>query len=156
MGLYSRRWKSLGALPDGAQIAIPNDPSNGGRALFLLAAHHVLSLRGGVGWYPNPGDIVNNPKHLRFVLLDPAQTGHSLDDLDAGIVNGGYAQLVGLAPRDALAIEAVDQNPYSTVFAVRIVDKDKPWVKTLIGSYCNPEIHKLIIDTGRGIAIPLC
>ena len=151
IGLYSSRVKALGALKDGALVGIPNDPSNGGRALLLLEPQKVIRLKDGVGLLPPVQDVVDNPKRLRFIELDAAQLPRSLEDLDAAVINTNYAVEVGLTPnRDAIAIEAAAGNPYSNVIAVRETDKDAPWVLTLVHAFQNDVNRTFIRDTLPG------
>lgn len=135
MGIYSRKVKSLKDLKDGARVGIPNDPTNGGRALLLLQSQGLLKLRADAGLKATPLDVVGNPKHLNIVELDAAQLPRSLSDLDASAVNGNYAASAGLNPiRDAIAMEG-PKGPYANVIAVRTEDKDKPWVAQLLKAY---------------------
>jgi D-methionine transport system substrate-binding protein len=152
MGIYSTKLKSLDAIPNGGRIAIPNDPTNGGRALLLLADKGLIRFKGDVGFKPSPADIVDNPKRLRFVELDAAQIPRSLPDVDAAVANTNYASQAGLDPvKDAIAREN-PKGPYVNVIAVRSADKDKPWVKTLVEAYRSPEV-KSFVDTKFGGAV---
>jgi D-methionine transport system substrate-binding protein len=152
MGLYSRRHKSWDAIPDGGTIAIQNDPTNGGRTLLLLQDKGVIGLKEGVGFKPSVADIVKNPKKLRFIEVDAAQTPRSLDDVDAAAVNTNYAEPAGLKPTDAILREE-PKGPYANVIAVRSVDKDKPWVKALVESYRSPEVKAYIEKTYKGAVL---
>jgi D-methionine transport system substrate-binding protein len=152
IGIYSTKVKSLEALPSGARIAIPNDPTNGGRALILLADKGLIKLKDGVGFKPSPGDVTENPKRLRFIELDAAQIPRSLPDVDAAVANTNYASQAGLDPvKDAIGRED-PKGPYVNVIAVRSVDKDKPWVKTLVEAYRSPEV-KAFVETKFGGAV---
>jgi D-methionine transport system substrate-binding protein len=118
-GLYSTKYKNIADLPTGATIAIPNDPSNGGRALLLLAAKGIITLKAGVGVTATPLDITANPKNIKFQELEAAQLPRSLPDVDAATINGNYALEAGLNPaRDSLAIEGGD-SPYTNYVVVR-------------------------------------
>jgi D-methionine transport system substrate-binding protein len=155
IGLYSVKFKSAAALPDGASIGVPNDPSNGGRGLLLLQQQGLITLRGGVGILPSVRDIVANPKKFKFRELDAAQLPRSLPDLDAAIINTNYALQARLHPRtDAIAIEARTNNPYGNVIAVRARDKDKPVFKTLVAAYHSDEIRRFILDQFDGAILP--
>ncbi|WP_407523922.1 MetQ/NlpA family ABC transporter substrate-binding protein [Methylobacterium oryzisoli] len=153
LGLYSKRHKSWDAVPDGATIAIQNDPTNGGRSLLLLQDKGVITLKEGVGFKPSVADIVKNPKKLRFVEVDAAQTPRSLDDVDAAAVNTNYARPAGLKPSDAILRED-PKGPYVNVLAVRSADKDKPWVKALVESYRSPEVKAFVEKTFEGSVLP--
>ncbi|MBI5114301.1 MAG: MetQ/NlpA family ABC transporter substrate-binding protein [Rhodovulum sp.] len=144
IGLYSKKYKSWDAVPDGARVAIPNDPTNGGRSLLLLQDKGVIKLRDGVGWSPTVLDVVQNPKKLRFVEIEAAQTPRALDDVDAAAVNTNYAIPAGLNPgRDAILRED-PKGPYVNLIVVRAADRDKPWVVTLVESYRSPEVKAFI------------
>jgi D-methionine transport system substrate-binding protein len=118
-GVYSSKLKDINNLSDGATIAIPNDPSNGGRALLLLQAKKIITLREGAGLTPSLTDIVSNPKNLKFRELEAAQLPRSLPDVDAAAINGNYALEAGLNPvRDSLIIEGGD-SPYVNIVVVK-------------------------------------
>src|SRR6187402_3315071 len=103
MGIYSKKVKSWEAVPVGATLAIPNDPTNGGRVLLLLRDKGVIKLKDGVGFKPTMLDITDNPKKLKVIEIDAAQTPRTLDDVDAAGVNTNYATQSGLDPvKDAL------------------------------------------------------
>ncbi|MFE1598550.1 MetQ/NlpA family ABC transporter substrate-binding protein [Methylobacterium sp. ID0610] len=152
MGIYSKKHKSWDAIPDGATIAIQNDPTNGGRSLLLLQDKGVITLKEGVGFKPSVADIVKNPKKLRIIEVDAAQAPRSLDDVDAAAVNTNYAEPAGLKPTDAILREA-PKGPYVNVIAVRSADKDKPWVKALVESYRSPEVKEFVEKTFKGAVL---
>ena len=112
MGLYSKKVKGLNELKEGARFGLPNDPTNGGRALLLLQDKGLIKLKEGAGLKATPLDVVGNPKKLKFVELDAAQLPRSLDDLDASAVNTNFAISAGLNPvKDAIALEST-KSPY--------------------------------------------
>ncbi len=151
MGMYSRRIKSLAELPDGARIAIPNDPTNGGRALVLLAQHGILTLKPGADYRATVMDIVANPKNVRIVELEAALLPRSLDDVDAAVINANYALPAGLNPgKDALVAETGGENPYANVIAVKRVNAEAPWAKKLVETYQTPEIRAFVETTFAG------
>lgn len=153
LGVYSKRHKSWDEVPAGSQIAIPNDPTNGGRSLLLLQDKGVIKLKDGVGYSPTVIDIVDNPRRLRFLEIEAAQTPRSLDDVAAAAVNTNFAIPAGLNPtRDALLRED-PKGPYVNLIAVRAVDKDKPWVKPLVESYQSDEVKAFIDKTFQGSVI---
>ena len=125
-GLYSSKYKHINDLPNGASIAIPNDPSNGGRALLLLQSKGLITLKAGVGLTATPRDIADNPKNFRFQELEAAQLPRSLSDVDAATINGNYALEAGLNPlRDSLIIEGAD-SPYVNIVVVQKgMEKDR-------------------------------
>ncbi|GAA0573246.1 MetQ/NlpA family ABC transporter substrate-binding protein [Caenispirillum bisanense] len=154
MGIYSRSVQSLDALPEGAQIAIPNDPTNGGRALLLLAAQNVIGLKDGVGLTPSPLDITENPKKLRFTEVDAAQLPRVLPDVAAAAINTNYALEAGLNPlKDAVVIEEAD-SPYANIVVVRGDNADAAWVKTLVESYHTDTVRAFILERFQGAVVP--
>jgi D-methionine transport system substrate-binding protein len=154
MGVYSKKVKSLDELKEGATIAVPNDPTNGGRALLVLASKGLIKFKDNAGLKVTPADIVENPKKIEFAEIDAAQLPRSLDDVDAAVINTNYAIEAGLHPKtDAIAIEG-EKSPYANVIAVRAADKDKPWVKTLVESYHDDSIRKFINEQFKGALIP--
>jgi D-methionine transport system substrate-binding protein len=147
IGLYSAKAKSVGEIKDGATIGIPNDPSNGGRALLLLQAEKLIKLKDGVGLLPTVLDVTDNAKKLQLREIDAAQLPRSLGDLDAAVINTNYAVPAGLVPgKDSIAIESPVDNPYNNFIAVRDRDKDAPWVAKLVHAYQNDTIRQLIKD----------
>ncbi|HEY9213631.1 MAG TPA: MetQ/NlpA family ABC transporter substrate-binding protein [Ancylobacter sp.] len=154
LGIYSKTYKSWAEVPDGATIAIQNDPTNGGRALLLLQDRGIITLREGVGFKPSPADVVGNPKKLRFIELDAAQTPRSLDDVAAAAINTNYAVSAGLDPTKDPILKEDAKGPYVNIIAVRAADKDKPWVKTLIEAYHSPEVKAFIAEKFKGAVLP--
>jgi D-methionine transport system substrate-binding protein len=119
LGLYSNSAKSIAELKDGALIAIPNDPTNGGRALLLLQANGLISLKAGAGLTATPLDITANSKNFKFQELEAAQLPRALGDVDAAVINGNYALDAGINPvQDSLIIEGAD-SPYVNIVVVK-------------------------------------
>ena len=130
MGLYSTRVASLDQLRNGAVIAIPNDVTNGGRALLLLQGAGLITLRSGVGLEATPLDITSNPKRLQFRELEAAMLPRALSDVDAAIINTNYALEAGLDPlEDSLVIEG-EESPYANVVAIRSGDLENAALKS--------------------------
>ena len=153
MGIYSKKVKTLAELPAGAKIAVPNDPTNGGRALLLLQKQGLIKLRADAGLKATPLDIVENPKKLKIVELDAAQIPRSLGDVDAAAINTNFAMEAGLKPKqDAIAIED-PKGPYVNVIAIREADRNKPWVAKLIAAYHSPEVRQFIESKFGGAVI---
>lgn len=154
MGVYSSKLKSLEELPEGANVAIPNDPTNGGRALLVLADEGVIKVNPDAGLVPSVLDITENPKNLKFRELDAAQLPRALEDADAAVINTNFALAAGINPReDSIAMEKAD-SPYANVIAVRKGDEEQPWVKTLVEVYHSPEIKEYIETKYEGAVIP--
>ncbi|GEO85435.1 MULTISPECIES: MetQ/NlpA family ABC transporter substrate-binding protein [Alphaproteobacteria] len=153
MGVYSKKVKSLDELAEGAKIAIPNDPTNGGRALLVLADKGLIKVDAAKGLKIGPADVIENPKNIELVELDAAQLPRSLDDVDASVINTNYAIEAGLNPKtDSIAIEG-EKAPYVNVIAVRSADKDAPWVKTLVEAYHSDEIKAFIAEEFKGAIV---
>ncbi|MBB3936195.1 MetQ/NlpA family ABC transporter substrate-binding protein [Aureimonas phyllosphaerae] len=155
IGLYSRKHKSVAEIPEGGSIGIPNDPSNAGRALNLLAAQGLLKLRDGAGILATAIDVEENPKNLEIRELDAGIVGRSIDDLDAGVVNTDWALKSGIDPaRERIAQEPLENNPYRNFIAVRAADKDAPWVKTLVAAYQTDAVKAALNDAYKGTTLP--
>lgn len=149
LGIYSSKYKSWADVPDGSSIAIQNDPTNGGRALLLLQDKGVIKLKDGVGFKPSPADIVANPKKLKIIEVEAAQTPRTLADVAAAAINTNYAVDAKIEPTSAILRED-PKGPYVNLIAVRAADKDKPWVKTLVETYHTPEIKAFIAERFKG------
>jgi D-methionine transport system substrate-binding protein len=131
LGLYSSAIKNIADLKDGATIAIPNDPTNEGRALLLLQANGLITLNASAGLEGTPLDITGNAKNLRFRELEAPQLPRALGDVDAAIINGNYALDAGFNPvRDALFLEGA-QSPYVNIVAVKKGSENNPAIKAL-------------------------
>jgi D-methionine transport system substrate-binding protein len=152
-GVYSKKYKNLAELPEGARIAIANDPSNGARGLMILALHGAIKLKDPNNVASTIADITENPKKLRFVELDAAQLPRSLQDVDVVSINNNYAVQAGLNPAtDAIAREAAD-GPWTNIIAVREEDKDKPWVKQFVDAYHSDEVKAFLDKRFKGTYI---
>lgn len=155
IGLYSKKVKRVTDLFRGAKIGIPNDPSNEGRAINLLAANGLLKIAEGKGLSPSLLDIVDNPRHFAFVELDAAQLPRALDDFDAAVINTNYALEGGLDPRkDVLLQESAKDNPYGNIIAVREKDKDKPALKVLVAAYQSKAVADFLETRFKGAILP--
>jgi D-methionine transport system substrate-binding protein len=154
VGIYSKKYKSWGALPVGATVAIPNDPTNGGRFLLLLQDKGALKLKAGVGFKPRVADIIDNPKKLKIVPVDASWTAQNLDDVDAAGINTNFATQAGLDPARDPILREDPKGPYTNIIVVRSADKDEPWVKTLVQSYQTPEIREFVLTKFKGAVLP--
>ncbi|TYB59399.1 ABC transporter substrate-binding protein [Nonomuraea sp. PA05] len=113
LGLYSKKITDVSALAAGATVALPNDATNLGRALKLLADNGIVTLKDGAGTAATERDVTGNPKNLQFKPLEAAQLPRSLEDVDAAVINGNYAIEAGLKPASqALVLEKTEGNPY--------------------------------------------
>jgi len=154
MGIYSNKVKSFDALKPGDRIGLPNDPTNGGRALLLMERAGLVKLDPKAGLRAGIPDIVENPKGLKFVELDAAQLPRAIPDLAAAAVNTNYAIQAGLVPtRDALIVEDAN-SPYANVIAVRADNKDAPWAKAFVEAYHSEPVRQFILTTFKGSIVP--
>lgn len=152
--IYSNKVTDLKDVPDGAKVSIPNDPSNGGRALLLLDRQGLLKLKEGTD--PTKavvGDIAANPKNLQIIELEAAQLPRSLDDVSISVINAGYAKSAGLDTKKALATED-NTSPYVNIIAAREQDKDNPTYKKFVSIFQSPEVRQYIIDNFSDGLVP--
>lgn len=156
MGLYSKKATKLEDFKTGDTIAIPNDPSNGGRALVLLEKAGLIQLKAGLGVKATVQDIVSNPKEFKIATLDAAQLPRVLTDPKtvAAIINTNFALEGGLNPKDALSIEDGKDNPYANIVAVKESRKDDPNLQKLMKALNSPDVKKFIEDTYKGSVVP--
>lgn len=153
-GLYSTKYGSISELPNGAAIAIPNDPTNGGRALLLLQANGLITLRDGAGLRATVRDITGNPKNFRFRELEAALLPRALDDVDAATINGNFALQAGFNPvRDSLIIEGAD-SPYVNIVAVRRGSEHDSKILALRDALLSPKVRDFIERTYGGGVVP--
>ena len=149
MGIYSKKVAKLADLPEGASVAIPNDPTNGARALFLLSKAGLITLKDGVDVSATVLDVVGNPKHLKIVELDAAQVPRSLDDVAAATVNLNYAVLSGLDPKAALLTED-ETSKWALVWATRRDNQNDPRIKRYIEIYRSQPVKAFVAERFKG------
>ena len=157
-GLYAGKTASLDALADGAQIAIPNDATNGGRALLLLQEQGLITLKDDCGLEPTVQDIVENPKSLDIVELEARLLPTTLQDVDMAVINGNYAIDAGLKIADALAVESTDgvaAEAYANVVAVKEGNEGSDAIKALVKALESEEVRTFIEETYQGAVMPL-
>ena len=154
MGIYSKKITSLSDLPDGATIAIPNDPTNEARALLLLQDHGVVQLKRLSDLQATVLDIISNPKHIKFIEVDAAMLPRSLDDVDAAAINTNYALEANLSPmKDALVLENKD-SPYANIIAIRIGDETSPNIEALKAAMTSEKMKAFILKQYKGAILP--
>lgn len=157
MGIYSDKYKSPSEIPDGSEIAIPNDPTNQARALLLLQAAGLLELKDDFGLFGDPSGIVSNPKNLKITPVVAQQTPRVLPDVAASVINNGVAGQAGFEPtKDAIFLEDPNNEsakPYINIFAARTEDKDNPTYKRIVEIYHDPEVVEAIKKDTNGGAI---
>ena len=138
---------SLSDIPAGATIAIPNDPTNEGRALLLLEAAGLITLKADAGLEAIPLDIASNPKNLKFSEIEAATLPRVLGDVDAAVINGNYAIPAGLvATRDGLYVEGAE-SPYVNVIAVKEGNENNPAIKALVEALKSDEVKAYVAET---------
>lgn len=153
LGIYSKKYKQLKDLPDGATIAIPNEPTTLGRGLNLLQSARLIKVKGNSGIKPSLNDITSNPKSLKFKEVDPAQTARALSSVDASIINGNYVVAANLQPKkDSLYLEPVNKKakPYVNIIAVQAKDKNNPTYKKVVDAYQTEATKQAIQKTYKG------
>ena len=153
-GAYSRKYKSIDQLPDGASVTLPNDPSNNSRALLLLAKHGLITLKAPTDGMATLKDVTANPKHLKFRELEAAMLPRTLDEVDLALINTNYALAAGLNPtRDALLIESRD-SPYVNYLVGRPDNRNDPRVQKLARVLNSPQIKAFIEQKYHGAVLP--
>lgn len=153
IAFYSTKIKSLDELKDGAEILIPNDATNGSRALLLLQENGLLKLKNGVD-LPTLLDIEENPKNLKFTEVEAALIPGAYKDVDGAIINSNYAIGAGLNPlKDGIVIEGKESN-YANVIAVNEDRKDEEVLKKLYEAFSSEEVKKFIEEKYQGSIVP--
>ena len=151
MGLYSNSVHSAADVPEGAIVAIPNDPTNGGRGLALLAKAGLITLKDGVGFKATVADITSNPKNLQIQELEAAQLPRSLDDVVVAAIPMNYVQSAGLnVEKQGFFLEPKDEPLAVMILAVRDQDKDNETYKKITDIYKSDAIKQFINDTFKG------
>lgn len=154
LGLYSKKAKDLKDLKAGQTVAVPNDTTNEGRALQLLAENGLITLKDGVGTNAKLSDITDK-KGLEFKELEAATVPRALNDVDAAVINGNYAIEAGLKPgQDSLALEKAEGNPYANFLAVKEGNEKDARVQKLVKLLNSDEVKKYIEDTYQGSIVP--
>ncbi|WP_028560487.1 MetQ/NlpA family ABC transporter substrate-binding protein [Paenibacillus pinihumi] len=152
IGFYSDKIKSVDELKDGAQIGIPNNPSNEYRALVLLQEQGLIKLKDGLTTYEaTPKDIVENPKNLKFVEADSATLPRALQDLEGAVINTNLILEAGIDPKSAVFRENAN-SPYANVIVVRTGDENREEIKKLDEALTSPEVKKFI-EEKYGVAV---
>ncbi|MGR4884345.1 MetQ/NlpA family ABC transporter substrate-binding protein [Streptomyces sp. LARHCF249] len=154
LGLYSKTAKALTDIKAGQTIAVPNDNTNEGRALQLLAEHNLITLKQGVGATAKLSDITD-AKGLKFKELEAATLPRALGQVDAAVINGNYAIEADLKPKEqALALEKAEGNPYANFLAVKKGNENDPRVQKLATLLNSPEVKKFIEEKYQGSVVP--
>ena len=158
MGVYAGTKKSFDELADGDKIGIPNDATNGARALLLLQDNGVIKLKDGAGVTATEQDIAENPKNIKIVPLEAATIPASLPDLALGIINGNYAIGAGLKIADALATEDAKGDAaqtYANIIAVQNGNENSEKTTVLLDALKTDAVKKYIEDTYAGAVVAI-
>ncbi|QCT01849.1 NLPA lipoprotein [Paenibacillus algicola] len=153
-GAYSKRYDSIEELPEGAVIAVPNDPSNIGRSLVMLEQHGMIKLKEGVGIQATVGDVVDNPKGYEFEEVDLLMLARTLDDVDLVTMTPAYAKPLGLTPKkDALITEGKDSE-FAITLVAREDNKDSEAIQKLAQVMTGSDVRAFFEENYAEIAIP--
>lgn len=158
LGLYSKKISSLDEVKDGDTIVIPDDATNGGRALLLLEKHGFIKLKDDVGQLPTKNDIETYLVDVEILELAANNTPSSLNEVALAAINSGIATDAGLVPpEDAIVLEEAEpgNNPYINIIAVRTEDKDNPIYKRIVELYHTDAVKKIIEEDSKGASIPV-
>ena len=157
-GIYPGKTKRIEDLQDGAEIAVPNDGTNEARALLLLEAQGLITIKEGVGMEATVIDIAENPKNLKIHEIEAAQLARSLQDVDLAVINGNFAIQAGLnVSKDAIAVEDKDSvaaETYGNVIAIKKGDEDREEIKALVEALKSDEVKEYIESTYEGAVVP--
>lgn len=155
MGVYSLKVKDLADIKENSSIGIPNDATNGGRALLLLDKAGLLKLKDGAGITATVADIAQNPKNLKIVELEAAMLPRTLQDVDLAVINSNYALEAKLVPtEDSLFIESASDSPYVNILAVRQGDENRPELKALADALQSEDVANFIKEEFKGAVVP--
>lgn len=152
---YSRKIKDLSALADGSTIAIPNDPTNGGRSLLLLEKQGLIKLRDDVGLLPKVTDIEDNPRQVKIVEIEAPQLPHALDDpaVTIAVINNNFAVQAGLDARTLGVFKEDRESPYVNVIVSREDNKNEEKVKAFVRAYQSRQVENVAEKMFKGGAV---
>lgn len=157
LGVYSKKIKDIKDLKEGDTVAIPSDPTNGGRALRLLQTAGLIKVDEAKGYKPTVSDIKENKLNLKIQELDASQTARALDDVTASIINSGVAVDAGYTPsKDAIYLEPVDKSskPYVNSIVARKKDAENATYKKIVEAYQTEDTKKVIEEVSKGSLLP--
>ena len=154
LGAYSSKYKKLDEIKDASTVVIPNDATNGGRALLLLDKAGLIKLKDSTNILSTVKDITSNPKNLKFRELEAATIPRVLTQVDLALINTNYALEAKLNPeKDALVIEGSD-SPYVNILVARPDDKDSADMQKLVAALHSPEVKAFILEKYKGAIVP--
>ncbi len=157
LGIYSNKVKDVKEIKKGATIAIPNDVTNGGRALLLLQTAGLIKVDKSKGQTPTVSDITENKKQLVISELDASQTARALNDVDLSVINSGVAVDAGFTPtKEAIFLEPVNDSarPYVNIIVARKEDETNKTYQKIVDAYQTEETAKVIEQTSKGSSVP--
>ena len=157
LGVYSKKIKDIKDLKEGDTVAIPSDPTNGGRALRLLQTAGLIKVDEAKGYKPTVSDIKENKLNLKIQELDASQTARALDDVTASIINSGVAVDAGYTPsKDAIYLEPVDNSSktYVNIIVARKKDAENATYKKIVEAYQTEDTKKVIEEVSKGSLLP--
>lgn len=158
LGIYPGKSNDLANIPDGAEIIVPNDATNEARALLLLEANGIITLKEDAGLNATANDIAENPYNVKIVEMEAAQIARAVEDADFVVLNGNYALQANFSvEKDALAKEEADSEAaqtYANIIAVREGDEDREEIKALVEVLKSDEIKSFIETTYEGAVLP--
>lgn len=154
MGVYSKSLTDINEVVDNASVGIPNDATNGGRALLVLESAGLITLKEGVGVNATDKDIVENPKNIKIQMMDAAMLPRALEDLDICVINSNYALEADLNPvNDSIFMEPSD-SPFANVLVVRAGDENNEVVQKLAKALQSEEVRSFLEETYQGACVP--
>jgi D-methionine transport system substrate-binding protein len=154
MGVYSDTYENIEDLPDGSTFGLPNDPTNGSRALFILEEAGIIALDDEKAETASIHDVVENPKNLEFIELDAAQIPKQLSEVDAAAINTNFALGAGISPKDDSILLESTNSPYVNYIVVRPEHADDPTVERFVNAYQSEEVRAFIEEEFEGSIIP--
>lgn len=153
IGFYSKKIQEISALKEGATIAIPNDPSNGGRALILLNNNGIIKLKDVNNLFATEIDIIENTQKLKIKPVDAAMLPKVIGDVDGAIINGNYALQAGMSAKEAIFLED-SRSPYANILVVRSKDIENPNLLKLKNALTSDKTKKFLEETYKGEVVP--
>ena len=155
LGLYSNKYSTVNEIPNGAQIAVPNDAPNWGRALLLLQEAGLITVVDDFDGLGGEDKIQENKKDIEIVPVDSANTPRVMEDVAASVINNGISLEAGLTLEDALIHESQTAKPYINVIATKEQDKDKKIYQKIVEIYQSDETTAYILETYQGNYLPI-
>ncbi|MEX1436963.1 MetQ/NlpA family ABC transporter substrate-binding protein [Enterococcus sp. C53] len=157
LGIYSNTIKKIEEVKEGAKVAIPNDVTNGGRALLLLQSAGLIKVDPSKGQTPTISDVTENDKKLNLTELDASQTARALNNVSLSVINSGVAVDAGFTPtKDAIFLEPVDDRarPYVNIIVARKEDETNRTYQKIVDTYQTEATAKVIEETSKGSSVP--